>query len=182
MKFIYALAILFSAAATTAFGADGPDVRMAEIPLDTIAIYDRDNGDPFTTIYKGHNGEGYVVEVRDGDEPGGSLSQTYLMDDKGQRIHLVTRDNEYTYKPNFCTRTLGSCRFKAHNRNTGQYFSMQRNIEQDGDRFVYKLYLNGRVAEQGWFQSGRFGMPIKYIGGNGNKGWVGTLREIIVPD
>lgn len=181
MSFLKIVVALFFAT-TAAVAADGPEVRMAEIPPGTFVIYDRDGSDPFTVIYGGRVGDDYIVEIRDGPTPTGALSHTYRMDEHGQRRFLKTNDNEYTYRPHFCTRTLGSCRFKAHNQKTGQHFSMQRILRNEGDKFSYKLYLDGRNVEEGWFRSGRFGIPVAYTGSNGQRGWIGTLREIVTPE
>ncbi|MFT4715312.1 MAG: hypothetical protein ACI861_000060 [Paracoccaceae bacterium] len=103
-KIIVALTILFST--TTLTSAKDYGLEVLKMPVGTSAHYVDQSGRRFKWTYKGKFGNKYMIQV--------SGSERYERFYNADGFLVSQRNQGYTvkYKPHFCNRKLGKCKFR----------------------------------------------------------------------
>lgn len=120
-----------------------PIMNRAQIPVGTVALYERENGNFYTITYFGREKQGFKDVVRKGRAGDGAVLATNYTNASGQLVFRKQRSSRRTYKPHNCVRTVGVCNFKYSSVGSNARVKRKTTLQADGSfKWEEKVYSN----------------------------------------
>lgn len=137
-------------------------IQFSKIPKGLKAQYKVTGGREIVEIYKGKEGQFYVVDVRWGD--GNPLKTSYY----NLQGHLVrdsyANGNSRSYAPHHCERVVGECTH-SYSNSLGTSGTAKSSIKPAGKGYRYVLTINGKRVKH-TYSLGQYNLYAQVRSGN----------------
>lgn len=160
-----ALGLLFFTGSMTLAQSIGLDFK--SMPVGTKAHYVDDLGRKFTYRYSGSYGAGkgkrYIIQVE------GSRSYQRLYNSAGFLVAMRHLDFQFNYRPYFCTRKLGACRFFYDNDYSPLSGSWNTIVKKTSSGYHAQMRpknKNRKEVANFYYKLGRFNFFSEFVAGD----------------